>query len=81
MISGTSSRRHSDRDRIILWRAPPAQGAGATFGIATDEPFENKRLQRFTLVLHTVRHVGTSRECPAVSRVAAPRPRHHRASS
>jgi len=22
----------------------PAQGAGATFGIATDEPFENKRL-------------------------------------
>jgi len=41
MISGTSSRRHSDRDRIILWRAPPAQGAGATFGIATDEPFEN----------------------------------------
>ena len=44
MISGTSSRRHSDRDRIILWRAPPAQGAGATFGIATDEPLENKRL-------------------------------------
>src|SRR5271166_5198762 len=38
-------------------------------------------LQRFTLVLHTVRHVGTSRECPGVSRAAAPRPRHHRASS
>ena len=38
-------------------------------------------LQRFTLVLHTVRHVGTSRGCPGVSRAAAPRPRHHRASS
>ena len=49
MISGTSSRRHSDRDRIILWRAPPTQGAGATFGIATDEPFESEcshRLKR-----------------------------------
>ena len=44
MISGISSRRHADRDRIILRRAPPAQGARATFGIATDEPFENKRL-------------------------------------
>ena len=42
MISGTSSRRHSDRDRIILRRAPPAQGTGATFGIVTDEPFESE---------------------------------------
>jgi len=42
MISGTSSRRHSNRDRIILRRAPPAQGTGATFGIATDEPFKKK---------------------------------------
>jgi len=52
MIPGTSSRRHSNRDRIILRRVRPAQGAGATFGIATDEPFENKRLQRFTHGLH-----------------------------
>ena len=28
MISGTSSRRHSDRDRIILRRAPPARAGG-----------------------------------------------------
>jgi hypothetical protein len=54
MISGTSSRRHSDRDRIILWRAPPAQGAGATFGIATDEPFENKRLGHLNAKTHSV---------------------------
>ena len=49
---------------------------GQTTEIATSE-----LLQRFTLVLHTVRHVGTSRGCPGVSRAAAPRPRHHRASS
>src|SRR5271165_4157839 len=36
-------------------------------------------LQRFTLVLHTDRHAGTSRGCPWVSRGAAPDPRHHRA--
>ncbi len=36
-------------------------------------------LQRFTLVLHTGRHAGTSRGCPWASRGAAPGPRHHRA--
>ena len=59
MISGTSSRRHSDRDRIILRRVRPAQGAGATFGIATDEPFENKRL-----VISTTGRTGGMRKAP-----------------
>ena len=53
MISGTSSRRRSDRDRIILRRARPTQGAGATFGIATDEPFENKRLGHLNPKTHS----------------------------
>ena len=36
-------------------------------------------LQRFTLVLYTGRHAGTSRGCPGVSRTVASRPQHHRA--
>ena len=38
-------------------------------------------LQRFTLALHTDRHVGTTRGYPGMSLSAARRPRHHRAGS
>ena len=80
--SGTSTVRDGGFFRalipVVVGEAP---GVGGARGYGVQFTGRLIILQRFTLVLHTVRHVGTSRECPAVSRVAAPRPRHHRASS
>ena len=65
--------------QVLHTRERLDEGMQTIYGVAT--LIVLLHLQRFTLVLHTVRHGGTSRGCPGVSRAAAPRPRHHRASS
>jgi hypothetical protein len=55
-------------------------GSQATFGPESgDGTNSSALLQRSTLVLHTGRHVGTSRGCLGASLAEAPRPRHPRA--
>ena len=65
--------------QVLDTRQCPDEGMQTIYGVATLIVLLHR--QRFTLVLHTVRHGGTSRGCPGRHAATAPCPRHHRASS